>query len=416
MKKRIHFIGIGGIGISALAQYFKKKGWEVSGSDLKRSEITELLEKKGIKIFTPHRKENLPLKVKKVIFSLAVPEDNIELKTARERKGVEIKSYPEALGELTKKYFTIAISGTHGKTTTTSLIAMILIEAGFDPTVFVGTLLSEFGNSNFRWGRSEFLVIEADEYKNAFLSYWPNIIVLTTLEKEHLDFFGNFENEKRSFKKYIFSLEKKENGILVANFDDKGVRSLLKELKKEKRKFKIVEYSLKRNKKEVLKIKKVLKIPGRHNLSNALGAFFAAKVLGIKESLILKGLGKYKGAWRRFEIFYPSLKKKKKEIRFILISDYAHHPTEVKATLKAVKEKFKGKRIITVFQPHQYQRTEFLFSDFVKAFDLTDFLFLTEIFAVAGREKEKKISSKDLAEKIKRRWQKMGKRGGVQGK
>ena len=190
---KIHFIGIGGIGVSALAQYYLAKGEQVSGSDLASSEITELLKRKGAKIIIDQNAKNITKNIDLVIYSPAVKEDNPELKEAK-NLGIKCLSYPEVLGELTKKYFTIAITGTHGKSTTTAMVALLLIKAGFDPTVIVGTKLKEFNNSNFRMGKSKYLIIEACEHEESFLNYWPKAAVITNIEKDHLDYYKNLNN------------------------------------------------------------------------------------------------------------------------------------------------------------------------------------------------------------------------------
>ena len=380
---KIHFIGIGGIGVSALAKYHLVKKNEVTGSDLISSEITDLLKKQGAKIFIgSHKAKNLSLKTDLVIYSPAVKADNPELAKAK-KYNIETKSYPEALGELTKKYFTIAVSGTHGKSTTTALIATILNRAGFDPTVIVGTKIKEFGSSNCKVGKSKYLVIEADEWSASFLNYWPKIIVLTNIEREHLDYYKNLNHILRTFRKYINHLP--EDGVLLANKDDANIRKLLKS----EEKFKIRKYSLKQ--KEAEKIRKILRIPGTHNVSNALAALKTAKILKISERAALAALSKYRGSWRRFE----TIKTKP----YILISDYAHHPTEIKATLSGARQKFGKKKIWVIFQPHQYQRTYYLFLQFSQAFDEADEIILTKVYDVAGRE-ENEISRKVNLEKL----------------
>ncbi|MEK9134782.1 MAG: Mur ligase domain-containing protein, partial [Patescibacteria group bacterium] len=222
---KIHFLGIGGIGVSALAQYYLAKGHEVSGSDLASSEITQALEKLGAKIFIGQEDiKNISKNFDLVIYSPAV--------TVR-RQTSNILSYPEALGELTKNHFTIAVSGTHGKSTTTAMVSLILIKAGFDPTVIIGTKLKEFGDSNFRAGKSKYLIIEADEHMASFLNYWPKIIAITNIEADHLDYYKNLRNIKTAFNKFIGHLPK--DGILI---NEKSI-----------------------NKKEIPKIKKILKVP-----------------------------------------------------------------------------------------------------------------------------------------------------------
>jgi len=397
---KIYFVGIGGIGVSALAHYYLAKGAKVLGSDLCASEITEDLSKKGAKIFIgEHKAKNITSDIDLLVHSLAIGKNNPEIKRAKKYK-IEIQSYPEALGELTKKYFTIAVCGMHGKSTTTALLSLILIRAGLDPTVILGTKLREFGDLNFRVGKSKYLIIEADEYKGAFLNYWPKIIVLITIEREHLDYYKNLEHILETFDNFIDHLP--EDGILVANKDDKNIRKITKKLGPQRAKFKIVFYSL--FQRESKKIKKILKIPGNFNVSNALASLAVARFLKIPDKISFKVFSNYHGAWRRFEVFDGSLNG----ISYTLISDYAHHPTQIKLTLEAAREKFPGRRIILVYQPHQIKRTKILFRDFVNSFDKTDYLILNEIYKVIGREeRKKKISSVDLAKAIQRRWKKL---------
>ena len=383
---KIHFIGIGGIGVSALAQYHLAKGDEVSGSDLAQSKITEDLEKKGAVIsIGPNSAANIK-DYDLIVHSPAVKSTNPEIVEA-ERRGIKIMSYPQALGELTKKYKTIAVSGTHGKSTTTAMISLILVEAGLDPTVIVGTRLKEFGDSNFRMGSSEYLVIEACEHEESFLNYWPQIIVVTNIEEDHLDYYGNLENIKKAFNEFVSHL--KSDGILIKTRET--------EIKTER---KTINYSL-GDANEVERLKKVIRIPGDHNILDALAALKVAKVLDIDDEVSFRALSKYAGSWRRFEeTELPG---------FVLIDDYGHHPTEILTTLKGAREKYKDKKIFCVFQPHQYQRTYLLFDDFVKVFKevlekrIVDKLFLIDIYDVAGRESKEakeKVSSKKLAEAV----------------
>lgn len=386
---KIHFIGIGGIGVSALAKYYLTKGCKVSGSDLVTSEITKALKKQGARIFIgKHKPQNLPKDSDPAIYSPAVPPNNPEFKEAKRRE-IEIQSYPEALGELTKKHFTIAVSGTHGKSTTTAMIALILIKAGLDPTVIVGTKLKEFGDSNCRVGKSEYLVIEADEHFASFLNYWPKIIVLTNIEKDHLDYYNNLNNILKTFKKYITHLPK--DGVLVFNRDDENAKKLSSRLER--------NYSIKQR--EARQLRKILKVPGEHNIYNALAALTVARILKIPDKVSFKAISGYRGAWRRFDMADITFNKRK----LILISDYAHHPTEVKATLKAVREKYPKKKVFCIFQPHQYQRTYYLFNDFVKVFRQAQIekSIITDIYDVAGRERkgiQKRVSSEKLVRAV----------------
>ena len=398
----IHFIGIGGIGVSALARYYLEKNYKISGSDLVASEITDSLKKLGAKIFIgPHKSENLPKDTDLVIYSPAIQSNNPELLKAINYK-LKAKSYPEALGELTKQYYTIAVSGTHGKSTTAAMIGLLLVKADLDPSIIVGTKLKELGNSNCRIGKSQYLVIEADEHQASFLNYWPKIIALTNIEREHLDYYKNLRNILKTYKEYIFHLPR--DGVLVANKDDKNISKF--KIQNSKLQFKIKNYFLKQ--KEVEKLKKILKVPGEHNVSNALAALTTARILKIPDRISFRALSEYRGSWRRFEEKTIKLKT----INYKLISDYAHHPTEVRVTLKAARERYLRQKIWCLFQPHQYQRTYYLFKDFVRVFqecldkNWIEKLIMTDIYDVAGRENKKikeKVNSKKMVEAIDRR-------------
>lgn len=387
----IYFIGIGGIGVSALARYFMETGHQVSGSDLASSEITTALKKSGVKIFIgKHKTQNLPKNTQLVIFSPAVKKNNPEIKIAQKQK-IKCQIYPEALGELTKNYFTIAVSGTHGKSTVSSMIGLLLIKAGFDPTVIVGTKLKEFNDSNCRVGKSQFLVIEACEFQASFWNYWPQIIVLTTIEEEHMDFFKNLNHIFRVYTKYLNHLT--PTGVLIANQDDDNVYKLSKKIKNTQ------YYSLRQ--KESNKLAKLLKIPGEHNVSNALAVLAIARNLKIPDKITFKALSEYKGSWRRFDQRKVKIGNKKVDV----VLDYGHHPTEIRVTLKAVREKFTKQKIWCIFQPHQYQRTYYLWDAFIKTFRGApiDNLIITDIYDVAGRENKeikRKISSQKLVDAI----------------
>lgn len=387
---KIYFIGIGGIGVSALAQYYLSKGHEVSGSDLVSSEVTEMLINKGINIHIGNSADNIKKEIDLLVYSPAVKSSNLEYRQAKQF-GIKIQSYPEALGDLTKDYYTIAIAGAHGKSTTTSMLALVLAEAGFDPTVIVGTKLKEFNDSNFRSGKSKYLIIEACEYDSSFLNYYPNIIAITNIDKEHFDYFKTFANVKKVFKDFIKKLP--NDGFLVINKDDKYKPEI------KKAKFKIFEYSLRQ--KNAKKIRKILQVPGKHNISNSLAVLQIANILSIDENITLNALSKFKGTWRRFEIKDVTIDGKK----ITVVSDYAHHPNEILATLSAAREKYSDRKIWCVFQPHQHQRTYYLFNDFVNTFKKAqiDKIIITDIYDVAGRETKsinKEVNSEKLVKKI----------------
>ncbi len=386
MKKSIHFVGIGGIGVSSLARHFFAEGFKVTGSDL--NSCPEL-EDVGMTVFRGHSEENLSDDVDLLIYSNAISKENPEIKKAK-KIGILTQSSPEALGELTKKYYTIAVSGTHGKSTTTSMMALVMIAAGLDPTVIVGTKLKEFNGTNYRRGKSKYLLIEADEWKASLLNYYPEIAIITNIEEDHLDFYPNIESIIQVFNKYVRSNLKE--GTLILNEDDENSLALLEESIDAK----IVKYGMKR--KEKLK----LSVPGKHNLYNALAVFSASRVLGIKKDTIRKGLENFKGTWRRFEEKNIELKNGKK---IKVINDYAHHPTEVRATLEAAREKYPQEKITALFQPHQYERTYRLFSSFVsKLQELpVDRFLITDIYTVPGREAveiKKKVNAEMLRDRI----------------
>lgn len=376
----IHFIGIGGIGVSALARYYLKKGHRVSGSDGTRSEITDALQREGVRVFIgEHKASHVPASVDRMVYSPAVSKDNPELLRAREL-ATTICTYPEALGELTKEYYTIAIAGTHGKSTTTAMIGLLLAKEGFDPTVIVGTLLKEFGNSNCRVGRGKklvqgkpVLVIEADEHFGSFLNYWPSMVVLTTIEADHLDYYKNLANVVKAFDSFAARLPK--GGVLVYNEEDKNIQKITKH------KFKTQTYSNKQKEAEALR--KILKVPGEHNVANALAALGVARALGVADEASLKALGAYRGAWRRFETFSIS-----RPHPYTLVSDYGHHPTEIRATVEGARARWLKEKIWLVYQPHQYQRTHTLFKDFTRVLSSLpiDRLILVDVYDVPGRE------------------------------
>lgn len=382
---KTHFIGIGGIGISALARHFLCHNTEVTGSDLIENETIKALKSMGAKIYKGH-KDSLPKGVERVIYSPAISNDNSEI-LAAERLNLEILSYPEALGELTKKYFTIAVSGTHGKSTTTGMIAVTIQD--LDPTIIVGTKMHEFGESNYRMGQSNYLVIEADEWQGSLLNYHPNCIVLTNLEAEHLDFYRDLNHLIKTFQKYLGNL--KNGGKVIYNGEDSNLKKLH------------ITNGCPFSKSDAIatKIKNILVLPGDYNLENALAAMKVSKILGVKQKKALHALSKFKGSWRRFEEKTVKIKGQNHK----LILDYAHHPTELKAVLTAVSQKF-SRPICVIFQPHQYQRTLYLKKKFIEVLNQStvDNFFITDIYSVPGREEDwikKSITAENLVSEVK---------------
>ncbi|MFH1838376.1 MAG: UDP-N-acetylmuramate--L-alanine ligase [Candidatus Kuenenbacteria bacterium] len=410
--KKVHIIGIGGIGVSAVAKTMLKLGKKVTGSDMHFSEITQVLKSRGVLIYQKHKKENLSSDTDLVIYSPAVLENNPE-KIQAKKFNIPQLSYPEFLGELSKEKYTIAVSGTNGKSTTTSILGLILEKTKFDPLVIVGSKVNQSSwEENLRMSKSNYFVVEACEWQANMLNLHPQIIILTNIEEDHLDYYKDINDIRETFQKYVEKLP--QNGILIANYDDKNIQLLLKKINK---KFRIITFGQKKGadfqikniiKKPGLvkfilqnnKIKKefILQIPGLFNIYNATAASIAAFKLGAPLNVIKNVLANFKGIWRRFE-------KVEEKNGITVISDYAHTPTAIQGTIQAAKDFYPFCRIVVAFQPHHRDRTKKLFNDFIKSFDQADFLILNEIFDVEGREdkKNKKISSKDLIKEIKKR-------------
>ncbi|RJQ37396.1 UDP-N-acetylmuramate--L-alanine ligase [Candidatus Parcubacteria bacterium] len=394
MARRVHFVGIGGIGVSALARLYRARGMRVSGSDLTRSEITDALRRDGIAVrIGPHRADHIPAGTATVIATPAARHDNPELAAAR-RRGIRVRSYEDAVGELTREYRTIAVAGAHGKSTTTALVALALARARFDPTVLIGTKLREFRNGNFRQGRSPWFVLEADEYKKKFLAYAPAIAVVTNIDREHLDTFGTMAGIEAAFLTFLRRINPR--GIAVLNADDAHLVRIGRKLKRARPDIRIRWFTLKTP--AARAVARLLQIPGRHNVANALAAEAAARAAGAPIASIRQAFHAYQGAWRRFQ-FVGTL------AGAIVISDYAHHPTEIRATLAAARDRFPGKRIISVFQPHHTERLTALFREFVGAFDQADRVIILDTYAVAGRERARRPvkSAQALAAALARR-------------
>ncbi len=389
-KNKIHFVGIGGISMSALARYSKAQGVSVSGSDIAKSALSDKLQNEGMKVVIGHKQENIKRDVGQIIFNRAIEPNNPELAAARAR-GIPAIPLAEALGELTRQYKTIAITGAHGKSTTTALIGLILARAKLDPTVFVGTNLKEFGGKNIRIGKKPYLVLEADDFDRAFLRYSPAYEVITNIDREHLDTYKTLSGAKKAFLQFI--ARAKSGGAVILNRDDNNLFSLKSKIANIAREnnIKILWYSLKNP--SAKKIKKVIRIPGEHNVSNATGAYALARSLNVPEKTILSAIAAYRGSWRRFEyrgLFNPRIiGHGPRAIRSAPVyDDYAHHPTEIAATLQGFKEKFPKHNLICVFQPHQGKRLHLLFNEFVRAFDLADTVVITPLYKVPGRDEK----------------------------
>jgi UDP-N-acetylmuramate--alanine ligase len=383
--KKLHFIGIGGIGMSGIAEILLDQGFKISGSDRALSEVTERLQKLGAGIFEGHRAENIAQDVDTVVYSSAVQPDNPEILEAQ-RRIIPVVRRAEMLAEVMRLKYGIGIAGTHGKTTTTSMTSLVLMEGGLDPTVIVGGKLSGLGGTNARLGRGEFIVVEADEYDRSFLSITPTVAVLTTLETDHLDCYRDLEDIKSAFIQFASKVP--FYGFIVLCLDEPALLDIMPHLSKKKivtyglnpqadiqavdirHKDNSTTYTLIRNNQELGTI--MLQVPGVHNVQNSLGAISVGLELGIPFTKIKAGIEKFAGVYRRWE--------KKGEVNNIaLYDDYAHHPTECRATLSGVKSGWR-RRVICVFQPHLYSRTRDFYEDFGKSFLLSDVLVVTDVY------------------------------------
>ena len=400
----IHFIGIGGISMSGLAEILLGEDFIVSGSDAKESPLTDALEKKGAKIFYGQRASNIGDDVEVVVYTAAIHPENPEFACAAE-KGLPMLTRAQLLGQIMRNYDTpIAVSGTHGKTTTTSMISQILLEADCDPTISVGGILPSIGG-NIRVGNSETFVTEACEYTNSFLSFFPRISIILNMDADHLDFFKDIDDIRRSFRRFAELLP--ADGALIINADTPHYEDIIEGLP-----CRVITYGLEHDAQyqaaditydkyghasfTVLKDGKkagsfYLKVPGIHNVSNALAAIALAHLLGISDDVTARGLGSFTGTERRFQY--------KGEVAGVtIIDDYAHHPTEIQATLHAAQN-YPHKKIWCVFQPHTYTRTKALLPEFAQALTLADHVVLADIYA--AREKNTiGISSQDLQREI----------------
>jgi len=383
--KKIHFVGIGGIGMSGIAEILLNRGFEISGSDLNENDNTEYLRSKGAKITIGHFPENVNGQDVVVYSSAVNPDENPETSEAR-RQGIPVIRRAEMLAEATRLNYSIAIAGTHGKTTTTSMIGLILIKAGYDPTVIVGGRLKDFGGTNARLGKGEWTVLEADEFDRSFLQLFPSIAVINNIEPEHLDIYDGIEDLKTTFLQFANKVP--FYGFVALGTDDPNVKEILSGINKKTITFgmsrnndyyaKDIElqenfskFILVQNSKIIGEIS--LNVPGYHNVKNALAAVAVTTEMGIDFSIIKAALQEFTGVIRRFDI--------KGEIDGIMIvDDYAHHPTEIRATLDAARKGW-DRRIIAVFQPHTYSRTQEFYKEFAQAFDDADVLVITDVYA-----------------------------------
>jgi UDP-N-acetylmuramate--alanine ligase len=409
--KAVHMVGIGGIGMSSIAEVLLARGYEVSGSDLKRSDVTERLEDLGATIYEGHAAEHVT-DTDVLVFSSAVKPDRNPETIEAQRRRIPIIRRAEMLGELMRQKYGIGVAGTHGKTTTTSMVGLVVREGGFDPTIIVGGKVAVF-DSNAVSGEGDIIIIEADEYDRTFLKLTPVLAVITNIEADHLDIYKDMEDIKEAFLQFANAVP--FFGAAILCIDDVNVRSILGQVHR-----RVITYGMARQAKvraadleqegpvtrftvfhgEYRLGEVELNAPGHHNVQNALAAVAVGLELDISFDRIRQALARYTGVQRRFQI--------KGEIQghngghhegsVVVIDDYAHHPTEIAATLAAASHGWPGKRVIAVFQPHLYSRTRDLLDDFARSFYDADTLVITDVYG-AREEPIEGISGATLAER-----------------
>ena len=400
---QIHFVGIGGIGMSGIAELLINLGYRVSGSDVKASPITKRLAKQDATIFIGHKKEQIK-GANVVVTSTAIPDDNVEVVQAKEDL-LPIIPRAEMLAELMRIKYSIAVSGAHGKTSTTSMVAQILNTAGLDPTVIIGGILKSL-DTNALHGKGKFIVVEADESDGSFLKYSPALAIVTNIDLEHLDYYKGIEDIKKKFIQFINSVP--FYGLAILCLDNEHVQNILPKIEVRYTTFGMTAqadtqaknisfkgnrsfFTVIHNKEKLGKIS--LNLAGEHNISNALASIATALELNIDFEIIKKALENIEGVKRRLEI-------KGEKNNILVMDDYGHHPTEIRATLDAVRKSYSEKRIIVLFQPHRYTRTKELFDDFTRSFYRSDILILLPIYE-ASEKKIKGVNSEKLQQGIK---------------
>lgn len=380
--KNVHFIGIGGIGISAIARMMLHDGKYVTGQDMQDSEILNELKKGGAQITVGQSYENIPADTDLIVYTIAIENYDPELFKKLQSQAIPIRSYPQMLHIVTENKYTIAVSGTHGKTTTTGMITQILRDLHFDPTVIIGSLLVG-DKSNFIAGKSNYFIVEACEYKRSFLNINPQILVITNIDEDHLDYYKDIEDIKSAFRE--LALKVPGDGFVVCDPTDANLADVIKDIPAN-----VVDY------KQFFNDDLKLKVPGLHNRKNASEAITVAAILGIGKSDRNKAIASFAGTWRRFE-FKGTLNN-----GAMIYDDYAHHPKEITSTLQGFRElypKEDGWNMTVVFQPHLFSRTKLLLDDFAKSFSDADEVILLPIY-YAREEDDGTISSEILRDEI----------------
>lgn len=406
--QHIHFVGIGGIGMSGIAEVLLNLGYRVSGSDLKRTPITDRLALLGGRIYEGHAETNVE-GAHVVVTSTAVRLENVEVAEAVRRQ-IPVIPRAEMLAELMRLKYGIAIAGSHGKTTTTSMVATVLDRAGFDPTMVVGGRVNTIG-SNARLGRGDFMVVEADESDRSFLKLSPTIAVVTNIDREHLDYYEDIDDIRRCFVEFVNKVP--FYGAVIICLDDPNIQVIIPSITRRVISYGLrsqaeisasevkmlrdefgSEFTVRRRGEDLGRIR--LHVPGEHNVTNALAAVAVGLDLEIEFAAIAEALESFRGTERRFQI-KGRIGAGRDEI--LVVDDYGHHPTEIRATLAAAK--WSGRRLVVMFQPHRYTRTEKLFAEFARSFYDADVLFICDIYA-ASEDPIEGVTAEALAEEVKR--------------
>ena len=379
--KNVHFVGIGGMGMSGMAEILSGTGIKVSGCDLRRSAVTDLLIRRGIRVEIGHDSSHVE-KADCVVYTAAVRGASAEVDAAHQ-KGIRVMRRSEMLGEIVNRKRSVGVSGTHGKTTTSAMISVVLESAGFDPTMIVGGMVRNLA-TNAKSGKGEFLVVEADEYDRTFHHLHPEIAVITNIEPDHLEYYGNFENILEAFRIFVAGI--KPGGVVIGCVDDPAVANLLDSVKSHR----VVRYGIGKTAEvratrlrfsqrgtrfDVKGLRSfAVYLPGEHNIRNSLAAIAVGRELGIDADAIAAGLAKFLGVDRRFQVLGQ-------HAGAIIVDDYAHHPTEIRATLDAARKGYPNRRIVALFQPHLYSRTRDFAREFAESLLIADVPLLAPIYA-----------------------------------
>lgn len=415
--KRIHFVGIGGAGMSGIAEVLANLGYQVSGSDLRQSQVTDRLTSLGIEVFFGHKSTNVD-GVDVVVASTAIGKENPEIETAKEKR-IPIVPRAEMLAELMRYRHGVAVAGTHGKTTTTSLTASIYAEAGLDPTFVIGGLLNSAG-TNARLGTSRYFIAEADESDASFLHLQPMVSIVTNIDADHMETYGgDFKVLENNFVEFLHNLP--FYGLAVLCIDDETVEELMPRITRPittygfspKADVRAIDFEQKGTQSRFKVVRKGhsgaldirLNLPGQHNVQNALAAIAVATEDGVSDEAIQTALEKFQGIGRRFEMYGDfEIEKDNSKISVGLIDDYGHHPKEVEATIKAMRQSWPDRRLVMVYQPHRYTRTRDLYEDFCQVLSEVDVLLMLQVYS-AGEESIVGADSQALCRSIRQRGQ-----------